>query len=274
MAWSRLVPCAVGGGLAALSCAGAQAQFPAPTPPAQAAGYTLTFFDDFTNLNLAPDGVTGQHAWYRGLWWETPPSPFGATLNAKALQLTWQRGQSPADTSVTSCSQDGLRCRGFRYGYFEARMKWDVATGAWPAFWLLPVENNWGASEGGELDVFEGQGDPANAHTYYGSIHDWKLVGGVYKDIANTNGHNAAILPGVDFTQWHNYGVLWTPGAMTWYFDDAPIIDAKPYAIFDRQYYYPILAAQEGANWKYGDLTGVTAQSLKLTVDWVKVWQK
>ena len=40
-----------------------------PTPPQPASGYSLAFFDDFTNLDISPNG-SGQHTWYPGIWWE------------------------------------------------------------------------------------------------------------------------------------------------------------------------------------------------------------
>jgi hypothetical protein len=244
----------------------------APQPPAQAANYSLVFYDDFTNLNLSPDG-SGQYPWFKDLWWETAPSPFAASASSSVLNLTWNKGQTPSETSITSCSGDGLRCRAFRYGYFEARMKWDVTTGAWPAFWMIPVEAIWGATESGELDVFDGQGDPADAHTFFGTIHDWVTINGKAVDAANNNAQNSYVIPGVDFSQWHTYGVLWIPGRVTWYFDDNSILTALTYPIFDQQEYYLIFGAQEGVNWTSGDTTGVTATSLNLHIDWVKVWQ-
>jgi hypothetical protein len=243
-----------------------------PRPPSQAAHYSLVFYDDFTNLNLSPDRL-GQYAWFKDLWWETPPDPFSASVASSVLDLTWHKGQTPAETSVSSCSADGLHCRAFRYGYFEARMKWDVSTGAWPAFWMTPVEAIWGASESGELDIFEGQGDPADAHTFFGTIHDWVIINGIPVDVASNNGHNTYRMPAVDFSQWHTYGVLWIPGRVTWYFDNNPILTAVTYPIFDEQEYYLVFGAQEGVNWTGGNLTGVTATSLSLHVDWVKVWQ-
>jgi hypothetical protein len=243
-----------------------------PTPPSQAAGYSLVYFDDFTNLNLSPDG-TGQYGWFAGPWWETPSKPLHAAAASSILDLSWANGQTPADTTVTSCSSDGNRCRAFRYGYFEARMKWDVTTGAWPAFWLIPVEAIWGATETGELDVFEGQGDPAEAHTFFGTVHDWMTINGKPVDVANNKGHNWAALSGVDFSQWHTYGVLWVSGRVTWYFDQQPVLTAPTYPIFDQQNYYLLLGAQEGVNWTYGNTSGVTASSMHLYVDWVKVWQ-
>jgi beta-glucanase (GH16 family) len=194
-----------------------------------------------------------------------------------ALDLDWTRsswsGSGLCDATVEGESNSGLSGQSFRYGYFEARMKWDVTTGAWPAFWMIPVEGIWGATETGELDVFEGQGAPANAHTYYGTVHDWVRMNGTSVDVANNQGSNAAVLAGVDLTQWHTYGVLWVPGKVTWYFDNSPVISAATYPIFDQQNFYLMLGAQEGVNFVSGNMTGVTATSLNLYVDWVKAWQ-
>jgi beta-glucanase (GH16 family) len=152
-------------------------------------------------------------------------------------------------------------------------MKWDPATGSWPAFWLLPAEDITGLgvsnNESGEIDIFEGQG--ATPHTYFGTIHDWKD----YVDIANNENTNAYELAStVDVTQYHTYGILWVPGTITWYFDNELLFSAATYEIFDQEYFYPILSSQEGADWTYGDMTGVTASSIPLNVDWIHVWQK
>ena len=148
-------------------------------------------------------------------------------------------------------------------------MKWDPVTGSWPAFWIIPVEGMNGASETGELDIFEGQG--ATPYTYYGSIHDWRNG----SDVANNNGSNTYQLSNtVDLSQYHTYGALWTPGHVVWYFDDQPILSASTPAIFDSQNYYLIIGSQEGANWSYGNMSGVSASSLPLNVDWVHVWQQ
>jgi hypothetical protein len=241
------------------------------TPPSQAAGYSLAFSDDFSAFDLSPDGA-GDHTWYRGIWWESPPVPFNASVDS-LLDLAWTPGQKPPDTTISSCAPKGGVCHSFRYGYFEARMKWDVTTGAWPAFWMIPTQNFTSAPETGELDVFEGQGDPANAQTFFGTIHDWKTIDGKSSDVANNNGNNAYTLRGVDFSILHTYGVLWVPGRVTWYLDNQPILSSVTYPIFDQQDYYLMLGAQEGVNWTYGNTTGVTASSLNLYVAWERVWQ-
>ncbi len=242
------------------------------TPPAQAAGYTLSFSDDFSAFDLSPDG-TGDYTWYPGIWWETRPVPFNASIDSPFLDLAWTAAQTPPDTTISSCAPKGGVCHAFRYGYFEVRMKWDVTTGAWPALWMIPTQSFVSAPETGELDLFEGQGDPANAQTFFGTIHDWQTINGKAVDVANNGGHNAFAIPGVDFSALHTYGVLWVPGQVTWYFDDQPVLTSPTYPIFDQQTYYLMLSAQEGANWTSGNTAGVSASSINLYVAWVHVWQ-
>jgi len=242
------------------------------TPPPQAAGYALAFSDDFVSLDLSPNGAAN-HTWYDGVWSYHNPAPLAniSTANSE-LSLVWKANQGPSDTSIETLAQGNPNYRAWRYGYFEARMKWDVVAGAWPAFWLTPVETALGqdfyngVQEQGEFDIFEGQGD--EPHTFFGTIHDW--VNG--KGTANAN--NFWELPSsVDFSQYHTYGMLWVPGKVTWYFDDQPLMSAPTPAVVDKQTYLMILGIQEGAAWQYGNLSGVTASSMKMTVDWVHVWQ-
>jgi beta-glucanase (GH16 family) len=245
------------------------------TAPPQAAGYNLSFSDEFTSLNLSPDRK-GDYTWYEGLWWNsTIPPASDISASGSILTLNWENGQGSSHTDVIACSTNAMYCHAFRYGYFEARMKWDPTTGSWPAFWLMPKEDitgqnvTNGVKEVGEIDIFEGQG--ANSHTFYGTIHDWQND----VDVANNEHANSFQLAStVDLTQYHTYGILWVPGKITWYFDNQPLFSAATYAIFDQQNYYPILSSQEGVNWSYGNMTGVTASTIPLNVDWIHVWQQ
>jgi len=237
-------------------------------PPNQASGYGLVFAEEFNSLNLSPYG-TGAFSWYNGLWWQAPSPPGNVTIANGALALAWTKGQKPDDTSVTTLSRDSHYYHAWRYGYFEVRMKWDTVRGAWPAIWMLPVQAANGATDAGELDIFEGQGSAP--HAFYGTIHEWKQQ----KDVRNNKGSNVFHLPAwVDLSQFHTYGAMWTPGRVTWYFDNEPLFSASTYPIFDSQNYYLILGSQEGVNWNYGDLTGVAASRFDVKVDWVHVWQK
>ncbi len=277
--------------VALLLCAvTALAQFPSPRPeisqeinssalrsclipPSQAMGYRLAFSTDFNPLNLSPNSV-GSFNWYNpGIWWESPAPYSNIYLLNSALDLVWTNGQTNADTSVSTAAQDGSYYQAWHYGYFEVRMRWDTVNGAWPAIWMIPIEDilTPGQQEEGELDIFEGQGNTPDI--FYGTIHDWKNG----QDVANNNCCNAYQLPSnVDLFQFHTYGVLWTRGHVSWYFDNHLLNSVQTYPIFDdvQQNYYLILGSQEGADWTAGDTSGVTATSISMQVQWVHVWQR
>ena len=243
-----------------------------PAAPPQAQAYNLVFADEFDTFDLSPDG-RGVHAWYEGVWFnhQHPPRQNISAANS-ILGLKWERGQGSIDTSISTLSPHKRNYAAWRYGYFEARLRWDVVKGAWPAFWLIPVEDATGqdiykgTKESGEIDIFEGQGD--QPHVFYGTVHDWVNL----HDHANRN--NAFALPGnVDLSQFHTYGLLWTPGNVIWYLDNQPLHSERTPAIFDRQDFFLVLSMQEGEDWKAGNLSGVTASSMRLSVDWVRVWQ-
>jgi beta-glucanase (GH16 family) len=243
-----------------------------PAPPPQAQGYKLVFADEFDTFDLSPDGG-GVHKWYEGVWFNHQHASRQNIFAANSmLSLKWDRGQGAVDTSITTLSPRIQNYAAWRYGYFEARLRWDVVKGAWPAFWLIPVQDATGQAfyngtrESGEIDIFEGQGD--HPHVFYGTIHDWVNL----HDHASRN--NAFSLPSnVDLSQFHTYGLLWTPGKVIWYLDNQPLHSESTPAIFDRQDFFLVLSMQEGEDWKAGNLSGVTASSMTLHIDWVRVWQ-
>lgn len=248
---------------------------PAAVPPAPAAasGYHLAFNEDFDNFDLSPDGG-GSHTWYEGVWFNRIHAPLSnISVSSSALKLVWRREQEAFDTSITTLSRDLRHSLAWRYGYFEARIKWDVVPGAWPALWLIPVPDTNGKAtfkdtgESGELDIFEGQGD--HPHTFFGTAHDWINL----HDHPTSN--NSFPLPATaDLAQYHTYGLLWVPGKVTWYFDDQTLHSEALPGIFDRQDYFIVVSMQEGADWKANNLSEVDATQMTLTADWIRVWQK
>jgi beta-glucanase (GH16 family) len=218
-------------------------------------------------LNLSATG-NGTYTWYPGIWWQaTLPLPSLITDLNSALDLTWSASGSLNETDVSTLSRDATQGHTFRYGYFESRMKWDVTTGAWPAFWMVPKQGAQGATDTGEIDIFEGQG--AEPYTYYGTLHEWNGS----KEIWHNSPNWVSLATTNDFSQWHTYGLLWVPGKVTWYYDDQALFSSSTTAVFDSQDFFIVLSMAEGANWTKGNMTGVTATSLNLNVDWVRVWQ-
>jgi beta-glucanase (GH16 family) len=116
----------------------------------------------------------------------------------------------------------------------------------------------------------EGQGNTPNV--YYGTYHEWQNGS---SDISNNSSSNAATVPsGTNFTQYHTYGLLWTPGKLTWYFDNKQVLSVNyagtPGASwFDTMTYYIILGSQVNG---WGSNTGASG-TIPLKVQWVHVWQ-
>lgn len=243
---------------------------PAPVP---AFGYHLVFDEDFDNFDLSPDGG-GAHTWYEGVWFNRKHAPLSnISASSSALTLTWKRSQDAPDTSITTLSKDLRHSQSWRYGYFEARMKWDVVPGAWPAIWLIPVPDERGKAtwkdtgESGELDIFEGQGD--QPHTFFGTLHDW-----IHLHDNPTKNNAFQLPPTIDLNEYHTYGLLWAPGNIAWYFDGRLLHSEPAPQIFDHQNFFAVLSMEEGADWKANNLKGVTATQMTMTVDWFRVWQK
>lgn len=251
----------------------------APPDPPLTPEYKLVFMDHFDTLDLARGGADRKpHTWYPGVWWSSKKTALSnIAVNGSILSLTWNRNQAPGtdtQTTIATLSPDKLIFKAWRYGYFEARMRWDVVKGAWPAFWLISVQDATGQNvyngtkRAGEIDVFEGQG--AHPKIFYGTIHEW-----INSHTDHPSRDNAFQLPeGTDMSQFHTYGLLWTPGKVTWYFDDLPLHTEPTPEVFDKQDYFLVLTMQEGVDWTGDDLSGVTAPRMTLNVDWVKVWQK
>jgi beta-glucanase (GH16 family) len=266
-----LAGCAILTFLAGSQAGGLVAAAGAMKPPF--AGYRLAFDEEFDHFDLSPNGA-GQHVWYEGVWFHPNHVPLANIASSTSeVSLTWKRGQPSFDTSMTTLSGDKQHYSAWRYGYFETRMKWEVAPGAWPALWLLPVQdalgqavNSKGVAESGEVDMFEGQGD--HPHAFYGTVHDWVDR----HDVASKD--NQFTLPTtVDFSQYHTYGTLWVPGKFTWYLDGQPLHSEPAPAVFDRQDYFMVVSMAEGAHWKPNNLEGVSASSLRMTVGWIRVWK-
>ena len=91
------------------------------------------------------------------------------------------------------------------HGYFEAEMDLPACEkGAWPAFWLLPVNGQWPVH--GEIDAPE---------TIGGGEVWWSTVASVAGKRVTTHQRTPA-----DCARgWHRYGVLWRADRVGFYYD-------------------------------------------------------
>jgi beta-glucanase (GH16 family) len=263
-----------------------------PPPPAPGGepdaiaglGYHQAFRDDFSTLDRS---VWDSHIWYddppRSAWSGFQSAEDGVLHLRTSRNWFWGTGSSdnwPINTVTTQSS--GLT---FTQGYFEARMKWTGARGAWPAFWLFsyrhatndfwPSINPFCANNGlpkalcysAELDVFEGQG--AEPNVFYGTIH--RNSSGDYGLGDTQNGNNYQDQPADIAADWHTYGMLWTASQITWYLDGRPLMSSGTYDSTNQPMY--LLLQMWVGGWM-GDPISSTPNVLETQVDYVDVWQK
>jgi beta-glucanase (GH16 family) len=142
----------LGGGLQVADLGGGFVEVtPASDPaPALPGDWTLTFQDEFSGSNL--DGAKwrlGQH--WSGVAGAGGVAPENVTVSGGALRIkAEQRAVSYGGTNYSYATGEVSSFFQFRqqHGYFEARVKYPVLTGLWPAFWLMPDRGDYGWKDG------------------------------------------------------------------------------------------------------------------------------
>jgi beta-glucanase (GH16 family) len=155
------------------------------------------------------------------------------------------------------------------YGRIEIKAKLPAGTGTWPAIWMLPDDNVYGAwPKSGEIDIMEMVGfDPNNVHF---TVHNFLYNG------ANGKGGNL-VIPTAS-TDYHIYRVDWTPYALRAYYDGALIFtyvndsngpNSWPYD----QKFHLLMNIAVGGSW--GGVKGVDDTSFPATmnVDYVRFYK-
>jgi len=249
--------------------------------PIAGKGYREVFRDDFERLNRR---VWDNHIWYDGRprrgWRGFQTVAHGVLHLRTSRNYTYPEGRWPINTVTTKSSR-----RLFRYGYFEARMRWTAGRGAWPGFWLFsyrhatnpdwPHVNRYCARHGlpvarcyaAELDVFEGQGSEPDE--FFGTIH--RNSCNCYGSPDAQNGDNSRRLPSDLGKSWHTYAALWTPTRITWYLDDHRLFSAS---VYDSTKQRMFLLLQMWVGGWTEDPDASTPDPLETQVDYVSVWQR
>lgn len=177
---------------------------------------------------------------------------------------TWSSGR--IDTS-------GLA--GFKYGRLEAKLKYDVVSGAFPAFWTIGTcayyptgENIHGVkkslgtqwAQNGEIDMFEGRG--TNSIISQGGWYN--------QDDGKGNLNMVFGTKNIDASQYHVYAVEWTETTMISYIDGVETgrQNISNITAWHRpQYIILNMAVGSTGGYPADDCT-----SMKMEVDWVRVY--
>ncbi len=161
----------------------------------------------------------------------------------------------------------------WKYGYIEARMKITDRKGAWPAFWMMPQNSEYGRwPASGEIDIMENAPARCGDHRLFSSLH----ASGHYNE--NPASIGAKTYNSNLSSEWHTVGVLWTEEKITAYYDDVAVGSYTndgsgpvnwPY---DKDFYI-ILNLAIGGNLGGDEYVNSLNRQAEFLVDYVRVYQ-
>lgn len=173
---------------------------------------------------------------------------------------------------ITSASVHTHDSFNFQYGRVEVRAKLPSCLGTWPAIWLMPQTRTYGPwPRCGEIDIMENVGyDPEKICYAIHTKSNNHMLG---------NGRGGNALCPDNATEYHVYGLEWTPTELIWTLDGRKRlvlprpaeadIDTWP---FDQPFYL-ILNTAFGGGW--GGTKGIAPDELpqEYVIDYVRIYQ-
>jgi Glycosyl hydrolases family 16 len=260
---------------------------PARTPrPIRGDGYRVVFKDTFWKLR--------RRVWCSHQWWEPRPQPGTQYVRRGVLHLIRRRSDGYENVTVSSEPCGQANPKSFKYGYMEARMRFDTVRGNGPAFWLLSsrhqensTRGNWPAIHdhcagdrpdapclGSELDVFEGFG-----RIFYGGTRtDDVFSGALHRNTSGFYGQPDSVRgvihgTGRNLSRWHVYAARWTDSRVSWYLDGRRQGSVKTFDSTDQRMY--LLLYNWNTVWEDENMPDAnTPDRLNVSVGWVRVWRK
>lgn len=216
--------------------------------------WETTFSDDFSGSELDlekwnPEYKAGDKEWQHYV-------PDALELDDGLLIIRAEerevRGRDFASGIITT---QGLFDQ--QYGFFELRARVPNGQGLWPAFWLLPSQENYPL----EIDVFEILGHETDV--VYMTNH-WRDPSGEH--VFDTQG-----LEGPDFSEaFHTFAIHWTAEEITWYVDGVEA--ARELEGIPHEPMFMLINLAVGGEWPgYPDET--TPFPSEMEVDYVRVAQ-
>jgi beta-glucanase (GH16 family) len=201
-------------------------------------------------------------------------------------------------TLVQSHTSGKVRTRGlhaWRYGRIEVRAKVPAGQGTWPAVWMMPDQDLYGAwPRSGEIDILEAVNIGAKCKTCEGGRGENRTISALH--FGNFPPDNRFIdsrialpdraLPSDDF---HVYAVEWGEGLIRFLVDDrvhlvvtqdqwdsaSPRAKNRPAAPFDQPFYVMANLAVGGRLSEQNNAKGLAAQSFpaQFAIDWIRVYR-
>lgn len=210
---------------------------------------------------------TGQNGWGNNELQYYTDRPENAVIENGVLKIMalQENYEGAAYTSARLITKDKFEQQ---YGRIEARIKLPWGQGLWPAFWMLGAnidEVSW--PQCGEVDIMEYRGqEPTKLH---GSIH------GPGYSAANAVTKSYELVNDRFDTDFHIFGVEWTPNYINFYVDNVLYnqitpADANGEWVFNQPFFI-ILNVAVGGNF-VGAPNASTVFPQAMEVDYVRVY--
>jgi beta-glucanase (GH16 family) len=245
-------------------------EVPPPVPPA---GYQLVWADEFDGTALDASRWIADEGTRRDAF----DTPDAVSVADGLLTITTSTEHGRHETGFLGTGSL-FQAEG---GYFEARIHFSDAPGAWCAFWLNADTNGTPlgdpARAGVEIDVVEHRATDQGGWTELANMVALTINWDGYGKAKKTNQQVVPIAGGAPVQgAWHTYGVVWSALDYTFYVDAVPLWTV-PGPISQRPESLYLTCEVDDASWA-GDIPpggyGPRTQSTtRMQVDWVRVWQ-
>lgn len=281
--------------------------------PLEGAGWELVWADEFEGEALDRSKWTPEVSCWGGgnaerQCYTDRPDNIAVEGGMLLLKARKERFTGPArppeiaehnNPSVTQSHTSGkVRTIGqhaWKYGRIDVRAKVPLGQGTWPAVWMMPEDNAYGAwPRSGEIDILEAVNIGAKCKQCEGGRGENRTISALhFGDFAPQNkfvDHRNALpdlaLPSDDF---HVYSVEWGEGLIRFLFDDrvhltvtaeqwstaAPNAKGRPAAPFDQPFYVMANLAVGGRLSEENNAKGVAADTFpaQFAIDWIRVYR-
>jgi beta-glucanase (GH16 family) len=249
-------------------------------------GYSLIWSDEFSGdaVDLSKWGFQeGTGTEYGLTQWGNGEEQYYRSENARVSDgnlVIKARRESFEGMQYTSSRLRTQPSSSFKYGMISARIKLPPVEGLWPAFWLLPNDNEYGAwAASGEIDIMENRGrvmSETSAAAHYGGAYP-----------LNSFSSQSYIFPeGQSAAAYHIYSLEWTPESLKWCVDDNLFFELKDWstldsegkpfdkpAPFDKEFCV-LLNLAVGGQFDGFAVPPVDFEEAEMLVDYVRVYQK
>lgn len=283
-----------------------------PLAPKEGAGWELVWADEFEGSALDRSKWTPEVSCWGGgnaerQCYTDRPANIAVEGGMLVLKARKERFTGPArppeiaaepnpriTQAYTSGKVRSIGLHAWRYGRIEARARVPAGQGTWPAVWMMPQDNAYGAwPRSGEIDILEAVNIGAPCETCEGGRENRTISALHFGDFAPANRFvdhrnplSGAGLPSDDF---HVYAVEWGEGLIRFLVDDrvhltvradqwstaAPNASGRPAAPFDQPFYVMANLAVGGRLAEENNAKGLAAKSFpaQFAIDWIRVYR-